>query len=86
MLRWQHPFEIEDTNWHRSEQLHQECEWKQGESAVWKSGEGREVAAPPFGRRSALSVTRPKTALDTGRPSHGSRALQPRAFRLHTTS
>jgi len=24
---------IEDPNWHRSEQLHQECEWKQGESA-----------------------------------------------------
>jgi len=26
-------FEIEDSNWHRSKQLHQECEWKQGESA-----------------------------------------------------
>jgi hypothetical protein len=24
----------EDTNWHRSEQLHKECEWKQGVSAV----------------------------------------------------
>jgi hypothetical protein len=27
---------IEDPNWHRSELLHKECEWKQGESAVVK--------------------------------------------------
>ncbi len=31
--RWQHPFEIEDPNWHRSKPLHLECEWKQGDSA-----------------------------------------------------
>ena len=33
VLRWQHPFRIEDPNWHRSKQLHRECEWKQGDSA-----------------------------------------------------
>ncbi len=27
------PVEIEDPNWHRSEPLLKECEWKQGDSA-----------------------------------------------------
>ena len=38
ILRWQHPFRIEDPNWHRSKPLHRECEWKQGDSAVGKYG------------------------------------------------
>ena len=31
--RWQRPLSIEKANWHRSKQLHSECEWKQGDSA-----------------------------------------------------
>jgi hypothetical protein len=36
---------IEDPNWHRSISLHQECEWKQGESAVARNGYGRKITA-----------------------------------------
>jgi hypothetical protein len=50
MLRWQHPFEIENPNWHRSEPLLRECEWKQGDSAV-VNWEERANTAPPVGRR-----------------------------------
>ena len=39
---------IEDTNRHRSQRSTEECEWKQGESAVGNS-EGRK--APPIGSR-----------------------------------
>jgi hypothetical protein len=28
------PVEIEDANWHRSKQLHKECGWKHGDSAI----------------------------------------------------
>jgi len=28
------PVEIEDANWHRSKQLHKECGWKRGDSAM----------------------------------------------------
>jgi hypothetical protein len=46
-------FENEDTIWHRGRQLHSECEWKHGESAM---GRRRAAAfrAPPVGRRSAV--------------------------------
>src|ERR1700721_625217 len=58
--RWQHPFRIEDPNWHRSEQLHRECEWKQGDSAVGEYGKDMQMR-PPVGRRSPFSVARPES-------------------------
>jgi len=36
------PLEIEDANWHRSEQLHKECGWKRGDSTIVKLRKGRE--------------------------------------------
>jgi hypothetical protein len=45
---------IENTNWHRSWKLHQECEWKQGESAVWKTKSGK--AGCSASRWSAISI------------------------------
>jgi hypothetical protein len=34
----------------------QECEWKQGESAVWEQGRTQDISAPPVGRQWAVSV------------------------------
>jgi len=28
------PVDIKDANWHRSKQLHKECGWKRGDSAI----------------------------------------------------
>ena len=53
-------FKIENTNWHRSVKLHQECEWKQGESADGFRKDAQ-FFAPPVGRGSLFSVARPKT-------------------------
>src|SRR5258707_1195293 len=53
-------FKIENTNWHRSVQLHQECEWKQGESADGFRKDAQ-FFAPPVGRGSLFSVPRSKT-------------------------
>ena len=75
--------EIENTNWHRSGYAPiQECEWKQGESAVGEVRKGRthfqEVSSLKVYRASRWSAIgligdpRPKTVLDDGRLSHGS--------------
>jgi hypothetical protein len=45
MRRWQHPLQIENTNWHQSVSLPKECEWKQGESAVVNAGAEAEKRA-----------------------------------------
>src|SRR5690242_563679 len=63
-LRWQHPLEIKDTNRHRSRSSTQECEWKQGESAVAKgTGEMERRANPQTslrqqGRKTGLPLSR----------------------------
>jgi len=46
--RWQHPFQIEDTNWHRGKQLLQECGWKRGDSAIVNSGKDGQIARLPL--------------------------------------
>ena len=81
--RWQHPFITKDANRHRSGNAPiQECEWKQGESAVGEVRKGRthfqEVSSLNVHRASRWSAIgligdpRPKTVLDDGRLSHGS--------------
>jgi hypothetical protein len=46
--RWQHPLQIVNSNWHRSKSLPQECEWKQGESAVVKLGTAAGIQRLPL--------------------------------------
>jgi len=41
------PVEIEDPNWHRSEPLLKECEWKQGDSAASRSGKDAGIGRLP---------------------------------------
>jgi hypothetical protein len=63
------PVEIVDSNWHRSKQLHGECEWKQGESAVMDVGEGRK--APPAGSPMGMIAMQQEAAYGStefGRP------------------
>ncbi len=55
------PVEMMDANWHRSEQLHRECEWKQGDAAGVDTGRNRNP--PPVGRVSAVSDARSKSFL-----------------------
>src|SRR5258705_8964902 len=52
MLRWQHPFQIEDPNWHRSEQLPTRVRMEAGRVGGCKGQD----KAPPGGRRSAAMV------------------------------
>jgi len=64
-LRWQHPFKIENPNWHRERKAPtEECEWKRGESAEGKpgqQGEGKlEGAALPLVAITSM-VARPKS-------------------------
>ena len=54
-----------DAKRHRSEPLQRECEWKQGDAAGVKRGEGRQL--PPVGRRWAVSVARSKNLSLEGR-------------------
>src|SRR4029077_5443177 len=42
------PVEIEDANWHRSQQLHKECGWKRGDSAIANLGKDAPKAAVDF--------------------------------------
>ena len=45
MLRWQHPLVMKDANRHRSQPLHPECEWKQGDCGGGKYREEPESAS-----------------------------------------
>ena len=57
MLRWQHPLQIEDPNWHRSEPLHTRVRMEAGRFGGCEIGGGhQEYPAPPVGRRSAVLV------------------------------
>ena len=56
ILRWQHPFQIEDTNWHRSEQLHERVRMEAGRVGGCEVRGGHQDQAPPGGRRSAVLV------------------------------
>jgi hypothetical protein len=42
------PVEIEDANWHRSQQLHKECGWKRGDSAIANLGKDAPKADVDF--------------------------------------
>ena len=39
---------IKDPNWHRSHELHQECEWKQGDGGCEQKREGRKFRRLPL--------------------------------------
>src|SRR5215471_7089947 len=39
---------IKDPNWHRSHELHQECEWKQGDGGCEQNREGRKFKRLPL--------------------------------------
>jgi hypothetical protein len=60
------PVEIEDANWHRSKQLHKECGWKRGDSAIVNFENGARSFAPPVGRRSAIFFGAANTGIDIG--------------------
>jgi len=60
ILRWQHPFKIEDTNWHRSEQLPARVRMEAGRVGGCEVQGGHQDQAPSVGRQSALRVTRPR--------------------------
>ena len=52
------PVSMKDANRHRSQQLHRECEWKQGDAAGVNTGSNRN--RPPVGRRWAVRTARSK--------------------------
>ena len=54
------PVEIEDPNWHRSETLQKECEWKQGDSAGVNLGRTRKYWRLPLVGRDLDKGTRPE--------------------------
>src|SRR5215472_13683701 len=39
---------IKDPNWHRSHELHQECEWKQGDGGCEQKRQGRKFRRLPL--------------------------------------
>jgi hypothetical protein len=63
--RWQHPFQIADPNWHRSEPLHLRVRMEAGRVGGCEVQGGQPEQAPPVGRRSAVRVTRPRKPLLT---------------------
>jgi hypothetical protein len=54
--RWQHPFQMKDTNWHRSEPLHLRVRMEAGRVGGGEVRGGHPKQAPPVGRRSAVGV------------------------------
>jgi hypothetical protein len=58
------PVEIEDANWHRSKQLHKECGWKRGDSAIVNLENGaRSLARLPLVGDQQSLLERPTPAL-----------------------
>jgi hypothetical protein len=60
------PVEIEDANWHRSQQLHKECGWKRDDSTMVKLRKERGNLCAS--RWSAISILAgaTKTGVDSG--------------------